>query len=375
MKQNKSHNSNFPEYPSKKNSPFLLAKINGRYIIIAAIIGPIIAGCFTMIITIINSNLKSSEQQKSQIVLEIEKEDIQRDESSEFIEENVRIVLPEPEKPHPQTAHRHNTNAKQLLDKIIRLHDKEIKSLLDKVFIELDESYKIDDEFGETYYFYGVAYFKLGDYYITINNNTRALNYYDESLYYFNKSEHLYIHRSNIYFDRGKTHIAIADIYHDKDIEKARGYYQQAIDDFNKALINKYNYPENIYFTIGNIYYKMEEYQKAIECYTDALKTANDEYKPTREEIYFNRSNANFRIGMSWFLNGDYENAIRYYEESIDDNYENFSAHFELGKVYTFQKRWRDAVRKFDFILERNPRYFDIETVRDSRKYALSMIE
>jgi hypothetical protein len=46
----------------------------------------------------------------------------------------------------------------------------------------------------------------------------------------------------------------------------------------------------------------MEEYQKAIESYTNALKTANDEYKPTRKEIYFNRSNTNFRIGWEKYI-------------------------------------------------------------------------
>jgi tetratricopeptide (TPR) repeat protein len=371
MKQDKSHHSDIPKYPSNKAIPFLLAKMNGRYIIIAALI----TGCFTIIAAIINSNSKPPEQQKTATISEAETENIQIDESDEFIEDNIPMVLPEPEKPHPPSAHRHNAEAKRLLDGIIKLHDKEIKPPLDKVFIELGESHKIDDKFGETYYFYGVAYLKLGDYYSVMNNNTQALNYYDESLYHFNKSEYSYIHQSNIYFDRGKTYMAIADIYRDEYIEKAKEYYKKALDDLEKVLVVKYNYPENVYFTSGNIYYKMEEYQKAVDDYTNALKTANDKYRPTRKDIYLNRSNANFRIGEIYFLNKDYENAIQHYELSIDDNHENFSAHFELGKIYTFQKRWRDAVRQFDIILERNPRNFDIETVRVSRKYVLSMIE
>jgi tetratricopeptide (TPR) repeat protein len=375
MKRGKLSKSNSVEDQNKKNSTFLLAKINGHYIIIGATITGFLGIVAAIMPAIINYDLKPVEQQKSQVISETKTEETQRDESKKSIVEDIQIILPEPEKPHPQAAYRHNATAKQLLDRIIILHDKEIKSLLDKVFLELEASHMIDDEFGETYYFYGVAYFKLGNYYIAISNNTQASNYYDESLHYFNKSEHLYLHRSNVYFDRGKTHAAIADIYQKKDFRKANEYYQKALDDFNMALINGYNYLENVYFAIGNIYYKTEEYQKSNECYTNALKTANDEYKPTREEIYFNRSNANFRIGMSYFFNGEYENAILYYEKSIDDNHANFSAHFELGKTYTFQKRWRDAVRQFDFILERNPRNFDIKTVKDSRKFALSMIE
>jgi tetratricopeptide (TPR) repeat protein len=365
MKRGKSHKTN------PADSSIKAAHINGRYKIIVALItvfGAIIVGKNTI-------GSKSSQQQVSPATGGIEGELLPKDESMGSFQETIHIVLPEPEKPHPQAAYRHNANAKQLLDKIIMLPDKEIKPLLDKVFIELAASHRVDDEFGETYYFYGVAYIKLGDYYIAINNISQAIFSYDESLNYFDKSEHLYSHRSNTYFDRGRTYHIIASIYQRDDSEKAKENRQKAIDDFNKALDNDYAYPENVYFAMGIIYYETEEYQRAKECYTDALKTANDKYRPIRAEIYFNRSNVNFRLGMSCFLRGDYENAVQYYEESINDNHENFSAHFELGKTYTFQKRWLDAVRKFKFILEQKPKKFDLETVADSLKYASSMIE
>jgi tetratricopeptide (TPR) repeat protein len=364
MKRDKSHKSNSIEESNKKDNTVLAAHINGRYVIVAALFG--LLG--VIITAIINIDSKSSKQQVFQSTGEI------KDELQQF-EEAVHIVLPEPEKPHPQAAYKHNANAKQLLDKIIMLPDKEIKPLLDKVLIELEASYRVDNEFGETYYFYGVTYFELGGYYIAINNASQAIDSYDEGLYYFNKSEYLYIHRSNVYFDRGKTYYAIANVYQTDNSMKAEEYYQKAIDDFNEALDNDYKYPENIYFVMGIIYYETGEYQRAKECYTDALKTANDRYKPTKAEIYFNRSNVNFRLGMSCFLKGEYEDAVRYYEESVNDNHENFSAHFELGKTYAFQKRWLDAVRKFRFILEQKPRNFDLKTVEDSLKYASSMIE
>jgi tetratricopeptide (TPR) repeat protein len=361
MKRGKSHKSNPVEDSNKA------AHINGHYTIIAALIG--------LLGIIVPIGLNLSKQQTSQTTGEIKDEKPRTNGTTGSFEEATHIVLPEPERPHHPDAYRHNANAKQLLDKIIMMRDKEIKPLLDRVLIELEASYRVDDEFGETYYFYGVAYYRLGDYYVAMNNTYQAIDSYNESLYYFNKSEHSYIHRSNIYFDRGKTYYAIASIYQNNDSEKVKEYHQKAIGDFSNALDNNYNYPENIYFAMAILYYETNEYHRAKECYTNALKTANDKYKPTRIEIYFNRSNVNFRLGMLCFLKGNYEDAIQYYEESINDNHENFSAHFELGKVYAFQKRWRDAVRQFDFVLERNPRNFDIKTVRDSHRFALSMIE
>ncbi|MDR1306342.1 MAG: tetratricopeptide repeat protein [Treponema sp.] len=347
------------------SNPEKAAHITGHYGIAIALIG--------LLGVIISSTVKPSKQQVLQGTEEIRAESLPAGEPAEPAVGYDHIVLPEPEKPRPEDIYRHNVKAKQLLDKIRKMPDREIKPLLDDVFGELDASHRSDDKFGETYYFYGVAYFELGDHYIAIDNTSQAVENYNESLYNFNKSEHSYIHRSNVYFDRGKTYSAIASIYQDGDSEKAREYYQEALDDFNKALDDNYSYPENIYFVMGIIYDKTGEYQRAKDCYTDALKTANDKYKPTRSEIYFNRSNVNFRLGMACFLKEDYEDAVQYYEESINDNHENFSAHFELGKTYTFQKRWPDAVRKFKFILEQKPGNFDLKTVEDSLKYASSM--
>jgi tetratricopeptide (TPR) repeat protein len=70
--------------------------------------------------------------------------------------------------------------------------------------------------------------------------------------------------------------------------------------------------------------------------------------------------------------------AIDDFNYALDNNYtypENFSAHFELGKTYTFQKRWTDAAGKFEFFLAQNPKRFDLKTVEDSLKYAASMME
>ena len=269
----------------------------------------------------------------------------------------------------------HNSNAKQLLDKIISMNNKDIQSSLDLVFNELNKSHELDNEFGETYYFYGVAFYKKGDYYIAINDFNKAMDAYNDSLYNFDKSESFYSHISNTYFDKGKTYIALGDVYLKRDSEKSKDCYQKAIDCFKSSLIAKYGFPENVYFAIGNIYYKLEDYQSAIENYSSALETANDKNKPTRKEIFFCRSETYFMLGTKNFINKDFDIALNYFIKSTEDNNENYNSHFEIAKTYCSLERWQEAVKKFDFILEHAPSDFNLEFVRINRNFAYSMIK
>jgi len=231
------------------------------------------------------------------------------------------------------------------------------------------------EEYGETYYFLGVDFCKRGDYLIAIKDTTKkAVDAYTDSIHYFEKSELFNYPLSNVLFDRGKSYIALGDIYSNSDSEKSKDYYQKAINDFNDAVKNS-PYPENVYFAIANIYRKTEEYQKAIVNYTNALQTANDQYKPTKKEIFFERSNAYYEFGLVNFQNKDYEKAIQNYKDAIEDNFENGNAHYELGKTYCQLKMWKDGLHQFDLILEHGFRNIDLKMVKNSREFVISIIE
>ena len=146
-------------------------------------------------------------------------------------------------------------------------------------------------------------------------------------------------------------------------------------DCFNSSLNAKYSFPENVYFAIGNIYYKMEDYHSAIKNYSSALEIANDKNKPTRKQIFFCRSEANFMLGTISFFNKDFKMALHYFNESTEDNNENYDAHFEIAKTYCNLEQWQEAVKKFDFILEHAPSDFNLDFVRRNRNFAYSMIK
>jgi tetratricopeptide (TPR) repeat protein len=119
----------------------------------------------------------------------------------------------------------------------------------------------------------------------------------------------------------------------------------------------------------------MNDYQNAIVNYTSALKTANNQYKPTKNEIFFERSNANYELGLINFNNKKYDNAIQKYKDAIEDNFENASAHYELGRTYCQLKMWNEGVHQFDLILDHGFRNIDLKMVKNNRDYAASMIE
>jgi len=334
--------------------------------------GLIVATIITGIFLLINTNISKEKTTESQPVkIETSQPVVKQ---NDIIKEDVHSVFPTPKKPTPKSVFDHNLKAKNILDIIVVIPDKKIKNLLDNVFDELKKSLAEDNEYGETYYFLGVAFCKLGDYYTVINDFSNAIIAYNDSLYNFDKSEIYYTHKSNVYYDRGKLYTALGDIYSNNDLEKSKEYYQKAINDFNGALEN-FPYPENIYFAMANIHQKMKEYQKAIVSYTNALQTANDQYKPTKKEIFFERSNVNYELGLVNFRNKNYDIALQNYKDAIEDNSENSSAHYELGNTFCYLKRWKEAIHQYDLILEHGFRNIDLKMVKNSREFAISMIE
>ena len=285
---------------------------------------------------------------------------------------NISSVIPDVEKSHPKAAYTHNTSAKRLLDIIIITSDRDIQDLLKEVFNELNKSISADNEFGETYYFLGVAFRKQGDYFSSIDSRENIINAYNESLYNFDKAEYYHYNISNIYFDKGITYSMLGDYFQIINSTQSEEYYNKAIECFNWSLNSKYNYPENVYFALGNIYYKIANYINSVESYSKALLTANNIHKPTRDEIFFARSNAYYNFGLNYFNERNYEMAIQCYKNAISDVSSNYSAHYELGKTYTFINQWENAEKQFEYILEHNPNY-DPKNVKESLVYVRKM--
>ncbi len=114
-------------------------------------------------------------------------------------------------------------------------------------------------------------------------------------------------------------------------ILEATGNYQEAIDEFNKAIeINK-KIPI-LHMELGRNYRKVQVYDKAIEQFTIANTLNPSDSLP---DLYISRTYATI---------GDYKKAVQYAETAVQDRPDDASLHGNLGVMYFRDLRWPEAI-------------------------------
>ena len=89
-------------------------------------------------------------------------------------------------------------------------------------------------------------------------------------------------------------------------------------------------FSENVWYNLGLLYFKKENFEKAVECYDFAI-AINDQYS----SAVFNKANAQANLG-------EYEEAVKTYKECILLEPENVLAHCYLGNPW---KNWKTTRR------------------------------
>ena len=81
--------------------------------------------------------------------------------------------------------------------------------------------------------------------------------------------------------------------YMDSGIEHAqKGEYQEAVDDFTRAIKIKPDFAD-AYYNRGLVYYNLGKYQEAVDDYTRAIKI-----KPDYASAYLNRGITKEKLGI-----------------------------------------------------------------------------
>ena len=200
------------------------------------------------------------------------------------------------------------------------------------------------------YYNRGDTFFDLGKFEEAIQNYDKAIELDSNvnSIYYYN--------RGNAYFSLGK--------------------FENAIQDYNKAIdLNpnddlSYNNRGNAYFSLGKFEDAIQDYNKAIdlnpndasyynnrgttfanlEKYEDAIQDYNKtiDLNPNDNSAYFNR-------GTAFSYLNEYEKAIQDYNKAIDLNPNDDSAYFNRGIAFTNLSNYEKAIQDYNKAIELEP--------------------
>ena len=199
-----------------------------------------------------------------------------------------------------------------------------------------------------------------------------------------------------------------------KNHEK-HGRYAEAINEYEKAL--HFNYSSKILISMGETFMKMGKYEEALECFEDsrvggyesfllygetlaylerydeafekfdiAIEKIENLFKPydepedERDRERYQRLNekketdknkalsrAYNKIGWTYYLKGDYDKAIKYFEDGIARDYD-YSNNWNCKAIaLQYKGEYEKALKFFDIALSMD----DDEVIRDNRKRCL----
>jgi len=166
-----------------------------------------------------------------------------------------------------------------------------------------------------------------------------------------------YYNRGDTFFDLGKFEDAIQN--YDKAIELdsnvnsacyynrgtayfSLGKFEDAIQDYNKAIDLNPN-DESVYYNRGVAFIYLNEYEKAIENLSKAI-----DLNPNKDSTYYNR-------GIAFTNLSDSEKAIKDFNKAIDLNSNNASYYNNRGTLYINQGNYDEAVKDFSKAIDLNP--------------------
>jgi len=179
------------------------------------------------------------------------------------------------------------------------------------------------------YFCLGKLYFYLGE------------SYYYQSLKYLNESLKLDNKRNDLYYILGILYSNL-------------GEYDNAILQFGKA--NELKESDLTLLAIANTYYKKNDTENATKYLEKVINMAVD--PKIKEKSYY-------LLGLIYFNDKSYDNALLYFNKVIDINDNNESAHFYIGEIYYYynniikaRSEWRKTLDIDPSHIKANKRLF-----------------
>lgn len=132
---------------------------------------------------------------------------------------------------------------------------------------------------------------------------------------------------------RGSTHLALED-------------YNSALDDFTETIHLEPLFP-HAYYNRGRAYTSLEQYEEALADFRQAAQFSPDEFG----------YRANGNMGLIYHRQGEYDNALEAFEQSISYDGSKADVYYFRGETFTAMEDYPAAIADYEAAIERFPEY------------------
>ena len=209
--------------------------------------------------------------------------------------------------------------------------------------------------------------------YASVYNNRGLINSlfgeYEQAIADFNKAIELNPNYSDAYHNLSEPYYRIGLGYNwDGKFDKDYNAYEQAIQYLDKAI--EFD-PESFdaYCIRGDSYYALGQYEQAIEDFNKAIEIYKEGFWSNGDFTAYNRR------GIAYYALGQYERAIEDFTKYIEIFSEYFDGYYNRGLTYYRLKQYARAIEDFNKAIEFNPNYYKPYKIRGLAYNALGQHE
>ena len=131
----------------------------------------------------------------------------------------------------------------------------------------------------------------------------------------------------------------------DKRAKELKDSYDKALKEDIKDIEETKDKTYLDYFILGNTYDDNGEYDKAIKAFQEAIK------------LNSNNSVTYYNMGIAYYNKEEYDNAIESYKKAIEINPKYDSAYNNMGNAYANKKEYDKTIESYKKAIEINPKY------------------
>jgi lipoprotein NlpI len=135
----------------------------------------------------------------------------------------------------------------------------------------------------------------------------------------------------------------------------AKGQFDKAIEDLNRAIQLKPDYPQAL-DNRGNALLRKQQYDPAIKDFSEALRIKPDNAPGRNDLTPFDTASTFNNRGIAYLQTGAFNLAILDFNESVRINPKNADAFYNRGIAYGDNRDYESAVGDFTKALELNPK-------------------